>query len=200
MKLMIATNNRHKLIEIKDILSHLNCKDIQLLCAEDFSKSIYPDESGLSYKENAEIKANAFFQEFALPTIADDSGLELDFLNGLPGIGSSSFGGEEGNHEKNRKKLLSIMKEANLTEARGRFRCTICYIDRDEKFFVEGTVEGKIINTELGQNGFGYDPMFIPDGYEKTFAQMSDYEKNQISHRANAIRNLIKTLRDKNKI
>jgi|YNPMSStandDraft_1061717.scaffolds.fasta_scaffold00008_76 XTP/dITP diphosphohydrolase len=200
MKLIVATNNRHKLSEIGEILLHLNCNNIELLCAEDFSKSIRPDEIGFSYHENAEIKANAFFKEFALPTIADDSGLEIDFLNGLPGISSSSFGGEEGNHKKNRQKLLSIMKEANISEAKARFRCVICYIDDEEKFFVEGIVEGKIINTELGNNGFGYDPMFIPDGYKKTFAEMDDFEKNQISHRANAIRNLINTLREKNKI
>ncbi len=198
MKLLVATNNKHKLSEIKQILDLLSCNKIDLLCSTDFGKKIVPQEIGTTYYENATIKARVFFQEFKISTIADDSGLEIDFLDGKPGVFSSCFAGEEGNHNENRKKVIEILQEANLKEAKARFRCVICYIDNNEEFFVEGTVEGKIIPEERGENGFGYDSMFIPDGFEKTFAEMTDNEKNRISHRANAIKNLVEKLKSDN--
>lgn len=200
MKLLVATNNKHKLKEISEILNIFNINNIELLCASDFNKTIMPAEIGNSYHENAEIKASAFYKEIGLPTISDDSGLEIDFLDGAPGIYSSSFGGEEGNHKKNREKLLNILNKDKINEATARFRCIICYIDNEEKFFVEGVVEGKIIAEERGSNGFGYDPMFVPNGYNQTFAELNDFEKNKISHRARAIQNLIKELGKRNKI
>ncbi len=198
MKLIVATNNKHKLSEINQILDLLQYNNIELLCSADFGKKIIPQETGTTYFENAEIKAREFFREFKISTIADDSGLEIDFLDGKPGVFSSCFAGEEGNHTKNRKKVIELLNKANLTEAKSRFRCIICYIDNNEKFFVEGTVEGKIIPEERGENGFGYDSMFIADGFDKTFAEMTDNEKNRISHRANAIKNLIEKLISKN--
>ncbi|HOK13848.1 MAG TPA: RdgB/HAM1 family non-canonical purine NTP pyrophosphatase [Candidatus Kapabacteria bacterium] len=198
MKLLVATNNKHKLSEIEQILELLNCKNIELTCAADFGRKIVPEETGTTYFENAEIKAREFFREFKISTIADDSGLEIDFLDGKPGVRSSCFAGEEGNHAKNRKKVIELLQGANLQEAKARFRCVICYIDNNETFFVEGTVEGKIIPEERGENGFGYDSMFVPDGYDKTFAEMTDCEKNKISHRANAIKKLVEELKSKN--
>lgn len=198
MKLLVATNNKHKLSEIQQILDLLQYNCIELLCAADFGKKIVPIETGTTYYENAEIKAREFFREFKISTIADDSGLEIDFLDGNPGVFSSCFAGEEGNHKKNREKVIKLLQEENLLEAKARFRCIICYIDNKEMFFVEGTVEGKIIPEERGENGFGYDSMFIPDGFNKTFAEMTDNEKNRISHRANAIRNLVESLKSKN--
>ncbi len=196
---MVATNNKHKLSEISEIIDTVLPKgSIELYSSADFGKKILPDEIGTSYYENAEIKANAFFEEFGLPTIADDSGLEIDAINGEPGIFSSSFAGEEGNHKKNRDKAVAIISKVPEQARTARFRTIFCYIDSSQKFFVEGTVEGRLIEEERGDGGFGYDPIFIPIGYDITFSQMSSENKNNISHRANALRNLIAELKKRN--
>lgn len=193
---MVATNNKHKLSEINAIIDTILPKGtIELLSSADFGKKVEPNETGKTYRENAEIKATAFFNEFGLPTIADDSGLEIDALSGDPGVFSSSFGGEEGNHAKNREKVINLIKRVSENQHSARFRAVFCYIDSTQKFFVEGVVEGQMVVEERGAGGFGYDPIFVPNGYDVTFSEMSDKEKNEISHRANAVKNLISELK-----
>ncbi len=193
MKILLASNNQHKADEIREIIKFLRPNvNIEIFIPSDLSEQkIIPDENGNSYYENAEIKASAFFEIFHIPTIADDSGLEIEFLNGQPGIYSSSFGGEEGNHKKNREKVRQLLEESDICKANALFRAVFCYIDNSQKFFVEGIVNGNIINEERGDGGFGYDSMFIPNGYEKTFAELDEEEKNRISHRFEAVENLL---------
>lgn len=197
MKLLLASNNRHKADEIKSIFdSLLPMGSIELLIPSDLSdEKFVPDETGTTYFENAEIKCSAFFEKYGIPTIADDSGLELDALGGLPGVHSSSFGGEEGNHKLNRERLHSELKGLSPEKRTARFRAIINYKDSEQTFFVEGRVEGRIIEEERGTAGFGYDPMFVPDGFDRTFAEMAESEKNQLSHRYRAVVKLAEELK-----
>jgi len=200
MQILLASNNKHKADEIRSIVNVLIPNhQINILIPSEVSKErIIPQEDGKSYFENAEKKARAFFDKFNIPTIADDSGLEVEFINNQPEVNSSSFGGEEGNHKKNRQMLRELLTQSNIFSSKARFRSVFCYIDNNSKFFVEGIVEGEIINDERGENGFGYDSMFIPKGFDKTFAELDDMQKNKISHRFNAVENLLKELEVRN--
>lgn len=197
MKLLIATNNAHKIEEIRAIIDELlPAETIELIAPYELSvEKLEPEETGETYPENAEIKAKAFFEKFNIPTIADDSGLEIDALDGAPGVISARFAGDNGNNKLNRAKVLELLKDIPPENKSARFRAVICFIDETEKFFVEGKVEGKLIDKELGGGGFGYDPLFIPNGFAETFSEMSDKEKNKISHRANAVIQLTEKLK-----
>src|SRR5882762_3483234 len=162
-QLVFATNNRHKLEEvaakIKDKFKLLNLDDIG--CTDDI------EETGTTFKENASIKSHYIYQKYKLDCFGDDSGLEIDALNGEPGVYSARYAGEHGNHEANINKVLINLK--NATNRKARFRTVISLIWNGEEHFFEGTVEGIIRNEKSGTQGFGYDPIFQPDGYEITF-------------------------------
>lgn len=190
-KILIASNNKHKLDEFRDIFleSGLN---IELITPKDVNLNNFDvDEAGLTFEENAFLKAQAFFNETGIPSIADDSGLEVDVLGLKPGVFSARYSGTHGDDSANRKKLLQEMINVPDNKRCARFRCIICFYTENLYLIASGAVEGKVSFEEKGKGGFGYDPIFIPNGYEKTFAEISQKEKNSISHRKNAIENFI---------
>lgn len=185
-KIILASNNKHKISELKSILNGFN--KIQLLSLEEANIFIEVEETGKTLNENAYLKASEIFNITGIPVIADDSGLFVDALHGEPGVYSSRYAGLNATYSDNCKKLIRELKKKNLIESKAEFRTVICFIDEinNEKYF-EGIVKGKIITEQVGDKGFGYDPLFIPDGLVKTFAQLTDEEKNKLSHRANAV-------------
>lgn len=198
MEIIVATNNAHKVREIQevfnsDIFSRYSLKTL----FEELGKNIEIEETGNTLEENALIKASTVFNLVNKTTIADDTGLEIDYLNGLPGVNSARFAGEQGNDSANRIKVLELMKDVPIPKRTARFRTVICYYDNAGKNFIEGICSGLLLNEELGSNGFGYDSIFVPDGFSKSFAEMTSEEKNQISHRGKAIKNLILFLKNK---
>jgi XTP/dITP diphosphohydrolase len=188
MKLLIASNNKHKINEIQSILDEKFPSKYQALSPANLSLNLDVEENADTLEGNAELKARAFFEHTGIPVIADDTGLEVDALNGKPGVYSARFAGEPANDENNRRKILTLLKDIPDEQQTARFRTVICYIDKNTREFIEGKCEGKIINEERGNEGFGYDSVFIPRGFERTFAEMSSDEKNAISHRGRAVR------------
>lgn len=188
MKIIFASNNAHKAEEVKFILNQFGC-NLELTSAAEFlGRKIEIEENGHSYEENALKKAEAIFALTSLPVISDDSGLEVEYLQGAPGLISARFAGPDASDKLNREKLLDMMSGVSERDRKARFVCVICFKHVDGINFFKGSVEGKIIFNERGEHGFGYDPIFIPDGYDETFAELSNDIKNQISHRANALK------------
>ncbi len=198
MTILIATNNKHKKIEIQNILLGLNLNNFQLVTPESLGILIDVEETSDTLEGNAKLKAQAFSNISRLPVIADDTGLEIDFLDGQPGVYSARFAGEDGNDTLNRAKVLKLLQNVPDSERSARFRTVICFIHNHQIHFIEGVCEGKIINEERGINGFGYDSIFIPKDYKKSFAEMSSEEKNQISHRSRAIQKFAEFLKNTN--
>jgi len=184
-QLVFATNNAHKLEEVADKLNG----NIKLLSLNDIN--CYDDipETGTTFNQNASLKSRYIFNKYNLNCFGDDSGLEIDALNGEPGVYSARYAGEHGNHAANIQKVLQHMKLA--TNRRARFRTVISLIWEGQEYFFDGTVEGTIRHELSGKGGFGYDPIFQPDGYEVTFAEMTMSEKNTISHRAKAVEQMV---------
>jgi len=184
-QLVFATNNAHKLQEvaakIEGQIKLLGLNDIG--CTDDIA------ETGQTFSENASIKSHYIYNKYKLDCFGDDSGLEIDALNGEPGVYSARYAGVHGNHDANIDKVLSELQ--NMTDRKARFRTVISLIWNGEEHFFEGTIEGTIRDERSGSEGFGYDPIFQPDGYEATFAEMSLDEKNKISHRALAVEKLV---------
>ncbi len=178
-KLVVATNNSHKLKEIEQIL-----EGFEIIPAREVSKSFNPEEKGSSFCENALIKAKELKKYTELPVLADDSGLEVFALGGEPGVFSSRYS-KKGSDESNLRKLLLNLE--GIKDRRARFVCCMVLIVGDRVIKKEGFVYGNIIEEPRGKGGFGYDPVFMPDGYDKTFAEMSGDEKNAISHRRRAL-------------
>lgn len=187
-KLVFATNNRHKLEEVAAKINN----DFQLLTLADIGCMEDIEETGSTFKENAAIKSHFVYNHYQLDCFGDDSGLAIDALNGQPGVYSARYAGEHGNHEANIEKVLTEMKSA--ANRRARFISVICLLLNGESYFFEGTVEGTIRAAKSGAEGFGYDPIFQPDGYEITFAEMSLEEKNRISHRGKAVDQMVQFL------
>lgn len=168
-------------------------RDFEVLDATAFPDFPEIEETGTTFLENARLKAEGISRLVGGWVLSDDSGLEVDALDGAPGVGSSSFGGEEGNHAKNNARLLLEM--AGKSERSARFRCTMVLArDGQERAHFSGVVEGRLINTLHGTAGFGYDPLFIPEGYELTFAELGDGVKNTLSHRSRALGQVISYL------
>ena len=181
MKIVVATRNRHKLDEIRAILGVPD-----LLSAFDFPNVPDVVEDGATFEANAIKKAVALARATGLRALADDSGLEVDALGGAPGVYSARYAGEPANHARNNEKLLHAM--AGRTDRTARFRCVLALAGPDGSVHVvDGRCEGRIIDELRGTEGFGYDPLFVPDGFDKTFAELSSEEKNRISHRGRAL-------------
>jgi XTP/dITP diphosphohydrolase len=183
--LVFATNNQHKLEEVTrktgDRLQLLSLTDIG--CTDDIP------ETGVTFKENASLKSHYIFDRYQLNCFADDSGLEIEALNNEPGVYSARYAGEHGDHAANNQKVLENLK--NTDNRRARFRTVISLIWNGQEHFFEGTINGTIRPDLSGTAGFGYDPIFQPNGYDITFAEMTLEEKNRISHRAQAMEQLI---------
>jgi len=181
-RLIIATRNAHKTGEIRTMAGHC----FEVLDVTSFPECPEIEETGTTFLENARLKAEGISRVVVGWVLSDDSGLEVDALDGAPGVWSSSYGGEEGNHPKNNERLLAEM--AGKTGRSARFRCTMVLArDGREVNHFSGTVEGRIIDAARGAAGFGYDPLFIPDGYELTFSELGEDVKNSLSHRSRAL-------------
>ena len=183
-KLVFATNNLHKLTEIKAILG----EQIEILSLNDINCHVDIPETADTLEGNAKMKAEYIYQHYHLDCFADDTGLEVKALNGAPGIYSARYAGEGHDSQANMKKLLENLK--GITNREAQFRTAICLIEGGEEHLFEGLVKGKIIEEKRGEAGFGYDPVFVPDGYDQTFAELGEDIKNQISHRARAVEKL----------
>lgn len=217
--LIVATANKNKVKEFSDILS---CYDsFRILSAKDFPDAPYVVENGKTFYDNAGKKATQFAfyiihltrshkvnLSYPIYILADDSGLEVDYLNGAPGVNSARFasvsGANNSTDEENNKKLLSLLNGVPDEKRTARFKCVIAameiikidsVLNRINLF--EGVCEGKIIHTPRGTNGFGYDPLFVPNGYDKTFAELGTDLKNKISHRAMALKKFIEWTKEK---
>ncbi|MDA7761912.1 RdgB/HAM1 family non-canonical purine NTP pyrophosphatase [Crocinitomicaceae bacterium] len=184
MKLIFASHNENKVAEIQSLLG----EDFSLLSLKELSFNQDIPETSETLEGNSIIKADAVFEQFKMPCFADDTGLEVDSLGGEPGVYSARYGGEDKNADKNMDLLLK--KLHGISSRKARFRTVITYRTQNQMHQFEGVVEGNIINEKKGVHGFGYDPIFIPIGSQKTFAQMSTKEKNQFSHRSRAFEKL----------
>ena len=189
MKLVFATNNKHKLEELQAILGDqftlLSLTDIE--CFDEI-----PEEQP-TLEGNASQKAYYIYDKFGMNCFADDTGLEIKALNGEPGVYSARYAGEDKNSEANMKKVLERLTKINEREA--RFRTVISLvIDGEEKQF-EGIVNGEILTEKRGDSGFGYDPIFKPEGFDQSFAEMGLEDKNKISHRGRAVQKLVDYLK-----
>lgn len=189
MKIVFATNNAHKLQEIREILG----PEFEIVSLGDIGCHDDIPETGSTLEENARQKAEYVFSRYHLSCFADDTGLEVDALGGEPGVHSARYAeGTDHNSEANMAKLLR--KLGDNPNRKARFRTVICLKLGVETFF-EGKVEGRIAYEKHGTEGFGYDPIFIPDGYDKSFAELGEDIKNQISHRARAVKKLAEYLK-----
>lgn len=188
MKLVFATNNPNKLKEVQEMLSD----HIQLVSLKDIGCTEDIPETASTLEGNAKIKADHVTNNYGLNCFADDTGLEVDILNGEPGVYSARYGGKERNAEKNMSKLLTNLKDKSNRNA--QFRTIVTLNLNGESYDFEGVCRGEIIEEKSGSGGFGYDPIFKPEGYDETFAQMSSEEKNKISHRGLAINKLVSFL------
>ena len=184
MKLVFATNNQHKLKEVRTILSN----NIELLSLKDINCNVDIPETANTLEENALLKAQYIYDHYKINCFADDTGLEIEALDNEPGVYSARYAGENKDSEANMLKVLDKLK--NKTNRKARFRTIISLIINGKHYSFESIVNGRITEYKQGNSGFGYDPIFIPDGYEQTFAELGDNIKNKISHRALAINKL----------
>lgn len=190
-KIVLATANTHKVIEFQRILNEL-LPDLELVAASQFPGVPEVEETGSTFAENALIKARAINDFTNLPALADDSGLVVDALNGAPGIFSARYAGLPADDLANVMKLLNEIKELDQSLLSAKFECAIALVDKsqDLELVVGGQMPGQVIKEIRGENGFGYDPIFVPQGLTKTSSELSDSEKDQISHRGIALRKI----------
>lgn len=197
MKTIIAaSSNAHKIKEIQAIMEKFGMKVISR--DEAGVPPFEIEEDGETFEENSFKKASEIMKVTGQTTVADDSGLVVDYLGGAPGVYSARFAGEECDDAKNNQKLLKLLEGLSKEEKTAKFVSVITLIFPDgETIVARGECPGRIIETPTGENGFGYDPLFVPDGLNKTFAQLTDEEKNSISHRARALMKLEKLLTER---
>jgi XTP/dITP diphosphohydrolase len=184
-QIVFATNNTHKLDEIRKIAND----QLQLLSLSDINCNEEIDETGVTLEENALLKARYVKERYGYDCFADDTGLEVEVLDGEPGVYSARYAGEGCHPEENMQKLLSILEGVENRQA--RFRTVIALLINGEEHLFEGVVNGWIIEEKRGGSGFGYDPIFMPAGYHQTFAELGNDIKNRISHRAQATEKLL---------
>ena len=190
--LVFATGNSHKLQEVQGLFK----EGFALSCLKDVNITEDIPETADNLVDNALQKAWYVYKKCGIPCFADDTGLEVDALNGAPGVYSARYAGEQKDSKQNMLLLLNNMK--GKTNRNARFRTIIAYIDENAKEHIfEGEIRGTIIETMAGENGFGYDPIFVPEGYDKTFAELSSEIKNTISHRARAMEKFLSYINNK---
>jgi len=191
LQIVLATHNRNKMKEMSAILGHLS---VELLTLDAFPEIGDIPETGDTLKENAFIKAKTVHQLTGLSALADDTGLEVDALNGAPGIYSARYAGPDATFDDNCQKMLKEMSDIPEEKRTARFRTVIAFVSEGEKEWVEGVVEGQILEDKRGVGGFGYDPIFYYSPLNKSFAELDSEEKNSISHRGKALRNFSRIL------
>lgn len=195
MKIILASNNKSKLREFKELVAGM---DIELISQREAGCDFEVDETGETFEENAFLKADAVTKATGCIAIADDSGLVVDALSGEPGVYSARYGlGHEASDEDRNRYLLNKLGD-DTTERSARFVCCICCTMPDGTVLqTRGECEGEILHAPRGENGFGYDPLFLPLGYDRSTAEMSPDEKNAISHRGRALREFMKIFKEK---
>ena len=184
-QLVFATNNHHKIEEVLAKIGH----QFTILSLDDIGCTDDIEETGTTFAANASIKSHFIYSKYPLSCFGDDSGLEIDALNGEPGVYSARYAGKHGDHQANMDKVLTLLNAQ--TNRKARFKTVISLVLDGKEHFFEGTVEGTIRNQRSGSQGFGYDPIFQPDGYTITFAEMTMQQKNAISHRARAVEKMV---------
>ncbi len=190
--ILLATRNEGKAAELKVLLRELG---VRLESLRAHPSIVLPPEDAVTYRENAIEKARAASRALDRPAIGDDSGLEVDALQGEPGVRSARYAGTDASDRANNDRLLEKLRNVPPHERTARFRCVLAFQDgTDPPIVVEGVCEGRILETPRGASGFGYDPLFLPDGEDRTFAELPPERKNQISHRARAARALVGAL------
>jgi len=194
-KILLATNNTGKLAELRAMLSEL---PVDICGLGDFPGVVEVEETGSTFAENARLKAIGYALQTGVPALADDSGLEVDALGGRPGVLSARYGGESTSFENKMKMLLSEIKNVEFPDRSAQFSCAIAISDENGQllFESEGICRGLIALSPIGTGGFGYDPIFVPNGYEQTFGELSGAIKQNISHRSRAFSQIIPFLRD----
>lgn len=192
MKIVLASNNNNKLREIKNMLLPL---EIEVISQREAGADFEVEETGKTFEENALLKAEAVYKKCKCAVIADDSGLEVDYLNKAPGVYSHRYAGENADDHDRCNKIIKELDGVEENKRTARFVCAMQYInEKGEIYTVREAVEGKIGYKETGTNGFGYDPIFMYNG--RSFAEIPEEEKNKVSHRANALKKLVLKLRD----
>ena len=190
MTLLLASRNRKKLLELRRILGTA-VVGLKVLGLDDVDHYDEAPESGETFEANALIKAREGFAHTGIPTVADDSGLTVDALNGMPGILSARWSGRHGDDEANLRLVLGQLADTPASRLGAAFVCVVALVSASGEVVVDGRMTGRLIREARGSNGFGYDPIFVPDGYEVTSAELPSEEKDAISHRGNALRALV---------
>ncbi|MFL3062945.1 MAG: RdgB/HAM1 family non-canonical purine NTP pyrophosphatase [Candidatus Neomarinimicrobiota bacterium] len=192
-KIVIASSNKHKVSEIS-----INIQPFfdTILSFSDFPKIGEIIEDGTTIEENSFIKSRASFKYTGLASVADDTILEVDHLNGEPGLYTARYAGEQATYNQNMNKLIKELHGVEMNMRTARFRTVISYVDGVNDFHVEGILEGKILKNKIGKNGFGYDPIFYVDKYDKSLAQINSSLKNDISHRGLAIKKFVSKIKE----
>ncbi len=185
MQLIFATHNKNKLKEVKSLMPNT----ISLLSLDDINLINEIEETSTTIEGNALLKAQTIYKQTGISCFADDTGLLVDALNGAPGVYSARYAGEQKNDEDNMRKLLLDLLDKETRNA--HFKSVMALIIDGKEYLFEGIINGKIISEKIGTNGFGYDPIFVPNGYTETFAQLNSETKNAISHRGIALNKLI---------
>ncbi len=186
-KLIIASKNKGKINEIREILKWLPFK---IFSMSDAGYDFEIEENGCTFGENAMLKAQALFSHIGGMVLADDSGLEVDFLNGAPGIYTARFAGEHTSQAEKNSRISALLSGVDHPYRAARFVCSIAFVSPERSFTVNGVTEGIIAEKPVGSAGFGYDPIFFMPEYDKTMAELPDSIKNQVSHRARALQKL----------
>jgi XTP/dITP diphosphohydrolase len=193
-KIILATRNKHKIEEIKTILHDL---PLEILTLNDFPDVPVLREDGETFQENSLQKAQEVFQHTKYFALADDSGLEVFYLNGRPGVISARYAGNGASDEMNNEKLLGQMRGVAPRRRKAQFRAVLTLVDDRGVEVTEGICPGTLAELPRGTNGFGYDPIFMPDGFSRTYAELTSEEKNRISHRARALAAMREVLRQR---
>jgi len=192
MKILFATANQHKIDEVQQLLG----ESFEIITPAQLNYTDDIPETGDTLEKNALQKARFIFEKFGLSCFADDTGLEIDALNGAPGVYSARYAGDEKNSEANLQLVLKNLQGA--TNRVAQFRCVVALILDRKEFLFEGKVNGEILLSPKGNQGFGYDPIFRPEGYDCAYAELSMNEKNKLSHRSKAVRQLVDFLKSTN--
>lgn len=192
-RILLASRNAKKLTELRRILAPA-LPDLQVIGLDDVAAYDEVPETGATFAENALLKAREGFAHTGLPTVADDSGLTVDALNDMPGVLSARWAGRHGDDRANLQLVLDQLSDTPDERLGAAFVCAVAYMDGGEELVVDGSMRGRLVREPRGANGFGYDPIFVPDGYEVSTAELEPAQKDAISHRGNALRALAEQL------
>jgi len=189
VKVLLASRNAKKLAELRRILTPA-LPDVEVVGLDDVEPYDEVPESGATFEENALIKAREGYRRTGLPTVADDSGLTVDALNGMPGVLSARWSGRHGDDHANLELVLDQVGDVPDERLGAAFVCAVAFVDGDREILTDGRMPGRLVRAPRGENGFGYDPIFVPDGHERTSAELSIAEKDAVSHRGQSLRKL----------